>query len=500
MSESQQTELEALVNRLRDAAATLDAEQPPIAPPIGDWRRQLLALREGLSAPDPLLDPRRPELAELLAWDRDAEAFLATLYRYLLGREIDPEGRDYYLGILPELGRLQVAALLADSQESREHCRHQGVELPAGLRRVIAAANRAGRLDRRYLPVQRLLTRLLALVTRWRRRDWRHEASLARLLAQRATWEQERRELITAVLEMDDRQNQFGQRQDHEYARQRSLWEQLAVLRKRTASGATSPSALSTAPPTHPATAQSVASAPPESPLGAGMDEELDAYYLAFEAAFRGPEADIASHLDHYRDAWTRARQAGERALDLGCGRGEWLRLLQRAGFAPRGIDLNATMVAHCREQGFDVAHQDALAALRECEAGSQALISGFHIAEHLPFESLFQLVAEAYRALVPGGVLILETPNPENLIVASYSFYHDLTHRHPLTPPTLQFLLRFHGFGDTAIRRFNPPPEQTRVPGEGPVVERLNAMLAAPMDYAVVGTKPMAGEEERQP
>ncbi|MGM0984660.1 MAG: methyltransferase domain-containing protein [Pseudomonadota bacterium] len=474
MSDSRQ--IDTLVQRLRDAAATLDAEEPPIGPPIGDWHRRLAQLRDRQEQRFVLREPGRPSLAELLACDRDDDAFLEGLYHHLLGREIDPDGLDHYRRMTQHQGRLAVLAALARAEEAITHCRERDIRLPRGVHRLIRGRERIERLKRLRGRAERLWQRLLDRVMEHHRQRWALDAALCRLLVKEPAWCNERHELASGVLEMDDRQRHFGARQDHEYARQQALWEQLAVLRRQL---------VQSASPIQVASAGTQAE-----PLVTPSAAELDAYYLAFEAAFRGPEADIAAHLDHYRDAWTRARQAGTQALDLGCGRGEWLRLLEQAGFTPRGIDLNVTMVAHCREQGFAVAHQDALAALGECTDGSLALISGFHIAEHLSFEALFALVAEAHRALAPGGVLILETPNPENLIVAGYSFYHDLTHRNPLTPPTLQFLLQFHGFGDAAIRRFNPPPAETRVPGEGPAVERLNALLAAPMDYAVLGTK----------
>ncbi|MGE4533520.1 class I SAM-dependent methyltransferase [Halomonas sp.] len=474
-------DLDALITRLRGAAEALDGDAPPIAPPIGAWHARLAELRDRLEAPYPLLDPAAPRLAELLALDRDDDAFLAGLYRHLLGRDIDPEGREHYRAQCQAQGRLAVAVALSQAEEATQHAREQGLVLPPGLVRCRRWQRRMARLGPLRGQGERLWRAMLRRVERWRGPRWALDAALCRQLVHQRHWPEERHQLASAVLEMDERQRHFGHRQDHEYARQQALWQRFAAWRRAGAPAASPAQAADT--DTYRAAAAAA------QPLAAAP-AELDAYYLAFEAAFRGPEADIAAHLDHYRDAWTQARQAGAHALDLGCGRGEWLRLLAQAGFTPRGIDLNATMVAHCREQGFDVTQQDALAALGECADDSLALISGFHIAEHLPFEALFALVGEAHRALAPGGVLILETPNPENLIVASYSFYHDLTHRNPLTPPTLQFLLQFHGFGDAAIRRFNPPPAETRVPGEGPAVERLNALLAAPMDYAVVGRK----------
>lgn len=483
-------DIDLLVQRLRDAAATLDPEQPPIAPPIGDWHRQLEALRARESTTYQLLVPGYPSVAELMALHLNDEAFLECLYSYLLGREIEPEAIDHYRNDLRKMGRLYVIACVAQSEECHRYRQANAITLPPLVCRVVRLHQRVQRLNRLKDWGYRRLRQWLEWLTRHHHRRWRLDAQLSHMLIHQADWNDERRLLSEAVLEMDERQRHFGHRQDHEYARQQAIWQQFAAWRRTLASGhADAPRTIGAA-----RSDRDITSAEPP----VNVPDERDAYYLAFESAFRGPEADIAAHLDHYRDAWTRARQAGEHALDLGCCRGEWLRLLVQAGFAPRGVGLNAAMVAHCREQGFDVARQDALAALDECADGSLALISGFHIAEHLPFEALFALVSEAHRALAPGGVLILETPNPENLIVASYSFYHDVTRRNPLTPSTLQFLLQFHGFGDAAIRRFNPPPEETRVPGEGPAVERLNALLTAPMDYAVIGTKGAAASSSR--
>jgi O-antigen chain-terminating methyltransferase len=117
-------------------------------------------------------------------------------------------------------------------------------------------------------------------------------------------------------------------------------------------------------------------------------------------------------------------------------------------------------------------------------------LVSAFHVAEHLPFELLFDLVHEAARVLRPGGVLLLETPNPENLLVATHTFYHDYTHRNPLTPSSLGFLLRYAGLHRVDVLRLNPYPPSARVPGTELVTERLNGLLCGPQDFAVVGER----------
>jgi O-antigen chain-terminating methyltransferase len=119
--------------------------------------------------------------------------------------------------------------------------------------------------------------------------------------------------------------------------------------------------------------------------------------------------------------------------VDVGCGRGEWLELLNENGWQAIGVDTNRSMVDLCKELGLNAVVGDAIQYLSTINAESVSVISGFHIVEHLPFDLLVRLVQEAHRALLPGGILILETPNPENYKVGAINFYLDPTHRNPI-------------------------------------------------------------------
>ena len=116
--------------------------------------------------------------------------------------------------------------------------------------------------------------------------------------------------------------------------------------------------------------------------------------------------------------------------------------------------------------------------------------ISAFHLAEHLPFPILFHLIAQCRRVLKPHGLLILETPNPENIWVATHTFHHDPTHGQPLTPDSLEFLVNHHGLETVAVLRLHPYPEEARLPGNDPASERLNGMTCCGQDFAVVAKK----------
>ena len=183
-----------------------------------------------------------------------------------------------------------------------------------------------------------------------------------------------------------------------------------------------------------------------------------DGFYRAFEDRFRGSRGLIKGRLRVYLPFIEplKAYYPDASTIDLGCGRGEWLELLQENGFRPMGFDLDDGMLEACQELGLLAEHCDAIEGLKILADESQIVVSGFHIAEHLPFDILKNLVKEALRVLKPGGLLILETPNPENLTVGTSSFYFDPTHLQPIPPPLLAFLAEYYGFKNVKIIRLH--------------------------------------------
>ncbi|MDD5267439.1 MAG: methyltransferase domain-containing protein [Methylococcales bacterium] len=175
----------------------------------------------------------------------------------------------------------------------------------------------------------------------------------------------------------------------------------------------------------------------------------MDPFYLAFEDRYRGTRELIALRLEVYLPFVQpfKALYETPEILDLGCGRGEWLELMQKNGFLAKGVDLDEGMLLACRELNLNVCQADALDYLRKLEADSLTVVSAFHVVEHIPFETLRQLVGEAYRVLKPGGLLILETPNSENLVVGTSSFYLDPTHQKPLPAKLLTFVVEYAEF-----------------------------------------------------
>jgi len=182
--------------------------------------------------------------------------------------------------------------------------------------------------------------------------------------------------------------------------------------------------------------------------------EMEDGFYRAFAERFRGSRDEIKERLNVYLPFLEPFLESGDLVLDLGCGRGEWLEVLQENGFNPRGIDSDESMLKACRELNLSVEKGDALSALRVSPNESHAVVSAIHVVEHLDFDQLRALVEETFRILMPGGLLIMETPNPENLSVSTRDFYRDPTHQRPIPPQLLSFLPEHYGFSRVKIVR----------------------------------------------
>jgi SAM-dependent methyltransferase len=200
------------------------------------------------------------------------------------------------------------------------------------------------------------------------------------------------------------------------------------------------------------------------------QNQTTDNFYVAFENQFRGSREMIKERLTFYLPIIqeTKARTGDGTALDLGCGRGEWLELLKENAFDGRGVDLNSGMVEECRSRGLEVECVDANAYLRALPSGSLSLITGFHIVEHLPFAALLDLLLQSFRVLRAEGRAIFETPNPECLQVTNYRFFLDPTHRNPIPQELLCFIARYAGFGDARVERLHPYMEEEVPKGYG--------------------------------
>jgi 2-polyprenyl-3-methyl-5-hydroxy-6-metoxy-1,4-benzoquinol methylase len=218
----------------------------------------------------------------------------------------------------------------------------------------------------------------------------------------------------------------------------------------------------------------------------------LDALYVSFEDQFRGSREDIKDRLRVYLPILKEAKLGTDEmpVLDVGCGRGEWLELLKEQNLRAQGVDVNRVFVGECQQQGLEVIERDVIVYLRTLPSSSLGVVTGFHIIEHLPFEVLIKLLDETVRVLKPGGAAIFETPNPENVLVGSYTFYLDPTHRNPLPSAVVKFLAEARGLCRVEVMNLHSL-EAYRVEEAGlEITKRFNEYFYGPQDYAVVGWK----------
>lgn len=253
--------------------------------------------------------------------------------------------------------------------------------------------------------------------------------------------------------------------------------------------------------------------------LGAGDGErKMAGWYQALQDDYRSHDSQVEARFQGYLallDAIADDLLARAPVLDLGCGAGDWLCALRDHGIAARGVDSNKAAVTRARAQRCDVDQGDLLDCLGELPTGSVAAVTSLQVVEHLPWADVFQFFSEAFRVIGPGGLLLVETPNPENLQVAGYGFWLDPTHQRPIPPPLLLHLAKFLGFVDCHILRSAPwpqweapqaSPEDEGPPAAGPDqdaptpgrqqpagAEALNTLLYGPQDYALVARRPGA-------
>jgi 2-polyprenyl-3-methyl-5-hydroxy-6-metoxy-1,4-benzoquinol methylase len=99
--------------------------------------------------------------------------------------------------------------------------------------------------------------------------------------------------------------------------------------------------------------------------------------------------------------------------LDVGCATGYVALALMRAGHRVTGIELNAAMAGIARKLGVHVLEHDLEEPL-PLQAATVDAVHACEVLEHLFDTESF--LRELHRVLVPGGVLILSTPNLNSL------------------------------------------------------------------------------------
>ncbi len=229
-----------------------------------------------------------------------------------------------------------------------------------------------------------------------------------------------------------------------------------------------------------PQTAQPAAAAPPP----AQTEPEFDFDYARFAERFRGSEEYVRKNQEIYAQ-WFEGRR---NVLDIGCGRGELLDVLRSAGVGACGIDLSEESVAQCRSRGLEAERADLFEYLGNQADGEFDGIVSSQVVEHIAPARLAPMIRLCAAKLRRGGILAIETPNPECLAIFATHFYLDPTHTRPVPAPLLSFYMEEAGFGGVEIRRLSPAVES--MPEVGELPEKFRERFFDGLDYVIVGTR----------
>ena len=202
---------------------------------------------------------------------------------------------------------------------------------------------------------------------------------------------------------------------------------------------------------------------------------------------YGGERASTA--LTHYLQFFDRGP-----VLELGCGRGEFLTLLTKAGLQATGVDVDPGMVEQCRAAGHEVVLADALTHLKSLPAGTLGGVFAAHVLEHFPADTAAELINEVARALVPGGTFVAAVPNAGSLSVLGYDFWRDPTHVRFYDPQLIAFLVTRAGLsvsevGANPLNDPGPPPETAPLDFVG--YPSLNGEIVAAVQAAIAAATP---------
>jgi 2-polyprenyl-3-methyl-5-hydroxy-6-metoxy-1,4-benzoquinol methylase len=116
--------------------------------------------------------------------------------------------------------------------------------------------------------------------------------------------------------------------------------------------------------------------------------------------------------------------------LDIGCGFGEWLMLLNEQGYTNcQGVDISPEQVETAKSLGLVNVQVANVFEYLENHSGTFSCITGIDIIEHFSKDELVHLLELIRGSLAPGGIAIFRTPNMDGLLASVYAF-GDFTHQ----------------------------------------------------------------------
>lgn len=216
--------------------------------------------------------------------------------------------------------------------------------------------------------------------------------------------------------------------------------------------------------------------------------------YYDFENRFRGSQ----EHIKAVQQQYLKYYKGKKNVVDIGCGRGEFLKILRDNDIKAVGIDLYGKAINSCKLNGLEAYQMDAIEYLNKSET-VDGIFAG-QLVEHMTIEQIITLCNTAYDKLEKGCYFIMETPNPTSLAIYTHAFYMDPSHVKPVHPLTLQYCVQKAGFTDVEIYYTESSKLPVTIPklsGDIEHIEEFNETmklvsdtLFGSQDYAIIARK----------
>ena len=181
------------------------------------------------------------------------------------------------------------------------------------------------------------------------------------------------------------------------------------------------------------------------------MIMDLD-FETEFENNFRGSREQIEDVLTNYDGVIDYILNIDKypTLLDIGSGRGEWIEKCNAKGFKSIGIELDTKLANDCKNLNLNIKEGDALSLLDDFDEDSFSIVSAFHVIEQMSHENIQELLIKSKRILKSDGLLMLETPSIDSILVATKSFHINPKRINAIHPDLLDFMIKKTGFDNS--------------------------------------------------
>ncbi len=201
--------------------------------------------------------------------------------------------------------------------------------------------------------------------------------------------------------------------------------------------------------------------------------------YVEFENKYRGEENVVKEKQSAFLSFFEKCTNV----LDIGCGRGEFLEIMQEKGIHATGIDIDEGMVNRCKEKGLDVTEVDALEFLDTLNEKEVDGVFCSQVVEHFSYREIQWMLYTLSKKLRKEAVVLFETVN-SRCLPALQMFYLDMTHVQPVDFEALLYSAENCEFRHSSVVLSSPVDEKL-----DPITQNLD-YIDQYRDYALIINK----------